>query len=253
VKNVHGILVATLTLAAMLLACALWPQIDLGLAHRIYEAQGGSFGARREGMLILLRDIGIHLPIGLFVIACLLWLTGLLRREEARPTLSNRQMLFLAASFALGPGLLVNGVLKDVSHRPRPAQLVEFGGQDAFRPWYAFDGGCKSNCSFASGEVAGAAWLLAPASLAPPPWRGIAIAAVGAVTITVAGLRMAFGGHFLSDVIAAVLVTLASILVVGLLVRRIWAQDGLSDSESSSRSPCHVSPATARGTDQIGD
>jgi membrane-associated phospholipid phosphatase len=161
--------------------------------------------------------------------ACLIWLIGLLRRE-ARSAVTNRHMLFLAASFALGPGLLVNGVLKGMSHRPRPAQLVEFGSQDTFRPWYAFDGGCKSNCSFASGEVAGATWLLAPASLAPPPCRGIAIAAVGAVTITVAGLRMAFGGHFLSDVIAAILVTLASILVVGFLVRRFWAQDGRQQS-----------------------
>ena len=248
-RKVHGILVAMLALAAMLLACALWPQIDLGLAHRIHEAQGGGFGARREGSLIFLRDIGIRLPIGVFAMACLIWLIGLLRREE-RQTLSNRHMLFLAASFALGPGLLVNGVLKDLSHRPRPAQLVEFGGQDAFRPWYAFDGACKSNCSFASGEVAGAAWLLAPASLAPPPWRGIAIAAAGAVTIAVAGLRMAFGGHFLSDVIAAILVTLASIFVVHFLVRRIWADSSLSDGEGSSRSPCHVSSATAPPADR---
>jgi lipid A 4'-phosphatase len=250
VRKVHAILVAMLILAAMLLACAVWPQIDLGLAHRVHEAQGGSFGARREGVLIFLRDIGIRLPIGVFAMACLIWLIGLLRRD-ARPAVTNRHMLFLAASFALGPGLLVNGVLKDMSHRPRPAQLVEFGGQDAFRPWYAFDGACKSNCSFASGEVAGATWLLAPASLAPPPWRGVAIAAAGAVTLAVAGLRMAFGGHFLSDVIAAILVTLASILVVGFLVRRIWVEDGLSNGEASSRSPRHVSPATARAADQV--
>jgi lipid A 4'-phosphatase len=236
VKRGRATLVTALILAGMLAACAIWPKIDLGLAHRIYEAQGGGFGARRDTALIWLRDLGIYLPIGILGLAFLLWLVGLLRRNR-RPALTNRGMLFLAASFALGPGLLVNGVLKDISHRPRPAQLAEFGGQDAFRPWYTFDGACKSNCSFASGEVAGAAWLLAPASLAPPPWRGPAIAAAGAVTLTVAALRMAFGGHFASDVIAAALITLASMLVIAWLVRRVGARDGFGDKERPSRGP----------------
>jgi membrane-associated phospholipid phosphatase len=228
VTRVRATLVTALILAAMLAACALWPKIDLGLAHSIYEAQGGGFGARRDTALIWLRDLGIYLPIGILGLAFLWWLIGLLRRDP-RPALRNRGMLFLAASFALGPGLLVNGVLKDISHRPRPVQLAEFGGQDAFRPWYAFEGACKSNCSFASGEVAGAAWLLAPASLAPPPWEGPAIAAAGAFTLMVAALRMAFGGHFASDVIAAALITLASMLAVAWLVRRARAKDDFGD------------------------
>jgi membrane-associated PAP2 superfamily phosphatase len=236
VKRGRATLVTALILAGMLAACAIWPKIDLGLAHRIYEAQGGGFGARRDTALTWLRDLGIHLPIGILGLAFLLWLVGLLRRDP-RPALTNRGMLFLAASFALGPGLLVNGVLKDISHRPRPAQLAEFGGQDAFRPWYTFDGACKSNCSFASGEVAGAAWLLAPASLAPPPWRSAAIAAAGAFTLAVAALRMAFGGHFASDVIAAALITLASMLAVAWLLRRAGARNDYCDKRRPSQAP----------------
>ena len=166
----------------------------------------------------------------------MLALTGLaflLGKRKPRPggVLTGRRFLFLALSFALGPGLVVNGVLKEVSHRPRPAQIVEFGGTSAFRPWYAVDGACAHNCSFASGEVAGATWLFAPASLLPPPWRAPALALASLVTVAVATLRMAFGGHFASDAAAAVLVTLASIFAVGWAVLRRDSEATRFDAE----------------------
>jgi lipid A 4'-phosphatase len=244
VKNPLPILVLVLILVGMLAACAIWPEIDLGLARRLYEAQGGGFGARRDGGLRLLRELGIYLPIAVLCLAFVAWLAGLLRRDS-RPVLTSRRLLFLAASLALGPGLLVNGVLKDISHRPRPTQLAEFGGQDAFRPWYAFDGACKSNCSFASGEVAGATWLFAPASLTPPPWQGAAIAAASAFALAVAALRMAFGGHFASDAIAAALITLVSILLVGWLLRSSKAREKSDEDERSSRARPQSPKATA--------
>jgi lipid A 4'-phosphatase len=244
VKNPLPILVLVLILVGMLAACAIWPEIDLGLARRLYEAQGGGFGARRDGGLRLLRELGIYLPIAVLCLASIAWLAGRLRRDPAAP-LTNRRMLFLAASFALGPGLIVNGVFKDISHRPRPAQLAQFGGQDAFRPWYAFDGACKSNCSFASGEVAGATWLFAPSLLAPPPWRGPALGAAGVFALAVAALRMAFGGHFASDAIAAALITLASILAVGWLLRRAKSSEKSDDDGRSSLARAQSSKATA--------
>jgi membrane-associated phospholipid phosphatase len=114
-------------------------------------------------------------------------------------------------------------VLKTISHRPRPVQLSDFGGQSAFRPWYAFDGECKTNCSFVSGETAGATWLVAPASLLPAPWRVLAMSGASLLALAVALLRVAFGGHFVSDAIGAVLVTLATLLAVALALRRSGA------------------------------
>ena len=117
---------------------------------------------------------------------------------------------------ALGPGLLVDG-MKDISHRPRPVQLREFGGTRDFRPFYQFDGACPRNCSFPSGEAAAAFWMLAPASLAPLPLRPAALGAALLFGLATGGLRMAFGGHFLSDVL------LAGILTIGVaLALRRW-------------------------------
>ena len=46
-------------------------------------------------------------------------------------------LIFLVATMALGPGLIVNLGLKDHAHRPRPVQYVDFGGADEFRPGIA--------------------------------------------------------------------------------------------------------------------
>ena len=131
----------------------------------------------------------------------------------------GRSTLFLLAAMAIGPGLIVNVGLKDHAHRPRPINVVEFGGPNAFKAWDQFDGGCEINCSFASGEAAQGFWMAAPALLAPPPARAAAVAAAVVFGAGASFLRVAYGGHFLSDVIVGGLIAL--IVVVGLR-RAFW-------------------------------
>ena len=50
--------------------------------------------------------------------------------------------------------------------------------------------------------------MVAPASLVPPPGRPLAIAGALLFGVLASLLRMAFGGHYLSDVILAALVML---------------------------------------------
>jgi membrane-associated PAP2 superfamily phosphatase len=130
--------------------------------------------------------------------------------------ISTRAALFLIVSLALGPGLLVNVVLKEGWARPRPGMVTEFGGDYTFMPWWDPRGACDSNCSFVSGETSSAVWMTAPAMLAPPPWRYVALATAGVYGIAFASMRMLTGGHFLSDVIFAAIFT-------GLV---IWAVHG---------------------------
>jgi lipid A 4'-phosphatase len=90
-----------------------------------------------------------------------------------------------------------------------------------FRPYWRGDGACERNCSFVSGEVSTAAWLIAPASLVPPPLRTPAMAAALIITVLTALGRFAFGGHFLSDALFAALFTIS---LVQLLYRAIVAR-----------------------------
>jgi lipid A 4'-phosphatase len=121
--------------------------------------------------------------------------------------ISTRTALFLIVSLALGPGLLVNAILKENWARPRPGMVTQFGGDYTFMPWWDPRGTCDSNCSFVSGETSSAVWMTAPALLAPPPWRVVALGVAGLYGITVAAIRMLAGGHFLSDVIFAAIFT----------------------------------------------
>ena len=117
-------------------------------------------------------------------------------------------VLVVVATFAIGPGLIVNLGLKDHAHRPRPVHVTQFGGPDAFTPWNRFDGACAKNCAFASGEAAEGFWMIAPALEVPAPWRAAAVAGAVAFGAATGALRMAFGGHFLSDVVAGGLISL---------------------------------------------
>ena len=122
---------------------------------------------------------------------------------KRRSPMSSRAAFFLILSLALGPGLLVNGVLKPNWPRPRPYMVTQFGGEYPFTPWWDLRGTCNSNCSFVSGEVSAAAWLAAPAMVLAPPWSYVALGAVAVYGAAFAFIRLLAGGHFLSDVIFA--------------------------------------------------
>ena len=116
--------------------------------------------------------------------------------------------LFLLGSYLVGPGLVTHMVFKDNWGRPRPHQVEQLGGGEAFEPWWRTKGACARNCSFVSGEASQAFWLVAPASLAPPQVRPLALGGAVLFGTAVGTLRMAFGRHFLTDVVFAGLVTI---------------------------------------------
>jgi membrane-associated phospholipid phosphatase len=210
-------LIVTLVAAGAVLA--IWPGLDLAATHVFYD-RGGFIGAR-PGMG-LARDVFRLFPFIVLGLYAALWLARRLGIALPRGP-DARALVFLGGSLAIGSGLIVNLGMKDHLHRPRPIHVREFGGTDEFRPWYRFDGACRKNCGFASGEAASAFWMVAPALLAPPPFRAVAIG--GALAFGVAGsaLRMAFGGHFLSDVLFGGLI---SLIVAFTLRWALWPRGG---------------------------
>jgi lipid A 4'-phosphatase len=205
-----------LALAALtLVVFALWPGLDLAAAHYFYH-DGGFFG--RDSYERFGRDFFRVTPFVVLAAYAALWFAKRLgMRLWWAP--SGRAVIFLIATIAIGPGLIVNLGLKDHWGRPRPYQTQGLSGQDPFRPWYETDGACKRNCSFVSGEAATGFWMVAPASVLPPPWRGPAIVAAFAFGAGASLLRLAFGGHYLSDVLLGGLITL---IVIEVTRRLLW-------------------------------
>ena len=183
------------------------PQIDIDVARWFFR-DGAFMGETAEAKAV--RGFFYGFPI----VVCVAIAMGRSFRLPPAFTPQSRTIIFVTLSMALGPGLLVNVILKDNWHRPRPVHVKEFGGPMDFRPIGYRDGACDKNCSFVSGETSSAFWLVGPASLAPPPYRVPAVAAALGVGAATGILRMAFGGHFLSDVIFAALFTLLLIILM---------------------------------------
>ena len=209
------ILFVSALIALTLAVFALWPGVDLAVAHFFYD-RGGFIG--RSGLERAGRDFFRAAPfVVLFAYIALYAARRLGVAVFWAPT--GRGVIFLIATLAIGSGLVVNLGLKDHAHRPRPVHVVEFGGTDEFRPWYRFDGACKANCSFVSGEAATGFWMTAPALLLPPPARAPALAFAIVFGVGASLLRLAFGGHFLSDVLLGGLIAL---WVVAVARRLLW-------------------------------
>lgn len=114
-----------------------------------------------------------------------------------------RWMAFYAAALILGPGLLVNAVFKENFGRPRPTNVVDFGGEHEFHP-VGVPKGPGGGKSFPSGHASMGFFLMAPCFVFAAKRRRLATAflLLGLVAgLSLGAVRIVQGGHWLSDVI----------------------------------------------------
>lgn len=203
------------------------PQIDLAFLGLFYEP-GKGFPAAQIPLLQDFRtfasNVSLFLP--LLVLVCLVLKLSFPAKTSLLPP---RMALFFIPLFLLGPGLLVNGILKPYWGRPRPMNVADFGGPWPFgNPWVIGPSGL-GNHSFSSGEAAFTACLLPLILFLPREWRGPVGALIGLFVAAVGLNRIAFGGHFLSDVVISIglMLILAAALHHLIFVRY---RDALSDA-----------------------
>ena len=225
--NRTGLVIALAIAAVVGVVFALHPGLDLAIARLFFDADKQDFALRFDPTLMWLRGESMWVVTALVAPAAVALAVKLIL-PFTRMLMSARAAVFLVATLALGPGLLVNVTMKDYWPRSRPIDVPELAGSERFVPWWDPRGVCEKNCSFVAGESAGAFWTIAPAALAPPHWRALAYAGALAFGAGVSVLRMAFGGHFFTDVVfAGVLVFLVIWVVHGVLYR--WRATRVSD------------------------
>ena len=225
--NRTGLLIALAVAVVVGIVFAVYPGLDLLLSGYFFDA-----GSHRWRVLDSptgrLRHVASWL-IALVAAPAVIALLVKLIRPRRPMWLPGRAMVFMITTLVLGPGLLVNVILKDNSGRPRPINVTEFGGQAQFLPWWDPRGECDKNCSFVAGEPSGAFWTMAPAAVVPPHWRAAAYGAALVFGSAVGVLRMSAGGHFFTDVVfGGIVVFLLIWLVHGLLYR--WRATRLTDA-----------------------
>jgi lipid A 4'-phosphatase len=190
-----------------------YPDLDPWFSGLFYDGARGGFYLRDGTVLLGLRRSGeiVLFAISAAVIASVLIKLAWPDRESLIPP---RDSLFLASTLALGPGLVVNLILKNNWGRPRPVNIEQFGGDATFSGVWEFSDYCSRNCSFVSGEASSAIWIMSVSLVVPQRWRLPAFIVSGFYALALSLNRIAFGGHFLSDVVLSWGLTLIVIAAV---------------------------------------
>jgi lipid A 4'-phosphatase len=221
----------TLTLTAIaavvFIVFGIWPGLDLWVSGLFFASNTGfdgfASGIWNELRLAIWRVSEIVLALSI--------LAYLAQRIAPFPLLRATRHLtgFAAALYLLGPGLLVDVLLKPLWGRARPAQVTDFGGSLAFTPPHVLSHQCSSNCSFVAGEMAGAVALAVVLFLVVDRMKGritlsqqrIAQGLILLVPLFVGVQRIAAGRHFLSDVLlSTIFVLLCAVLLKVLILQR---------------------------------
>lgn len=198
----------SLALATIL---AVYPQIDLSVSRAFFDPATGQFplatdervNAARWGAAWVARLM--LLPANVAILAKLIF-------PRSRMLVAPSVVIYLIGSFLLAPMFISNTLLKDHWGRPRPDAVLT--GQAEFEPWWRPAGSCERNCSFVSGEASQAFWTVAPASLAPPQLRPVAVGVAIVFGAAAGALRIVAGRHFVSDVVFAGIITIAVVLLL---------------------------------------
>ena len=185
----------------LLMLATFVPGVDLGLSRMFYLPDVG-FTWNPDGPLEFVRRTVPTIIIASFVLVVVVWLAGLWRRQWFWGV-ATPHATYLLVTLVMGPGLIVETVLKPYWGRARPKDITLFGGDAAYTPplWMADE--CARNCGFVSGHAAVAFWVTAYAFILPQRWRLPGLLAGLAFGFAMGLVRIIQGAHFLSDVVFA--------------------------------------------------
>lgn len=215
-----------------------FPGLDLATSELFYRADAG-FALSQDPLLKAFRK-SADLSLAILLSGLLGRLIWLIARRGMRALAGARRTIFLLAALAVGPGLIVNGLFKSWWGRPRPVMVDIFGGEAPYQPVWRISDWCQSNCSFVSGEASSAAWMVAAVVLIPAPLRPFLAPLIVAYAFLLSLNRLAFGGHFLSDVVLSWAI---SGLVFAILFRLMVSAPGVA-RRARVRTWKGASPAT---------
>lgn len=182
------------------------PMLDLAITREFYDSGKGFASNAFYDFMFVYGVIPADIVAGLAVIILLLsyissyWKTW---RSSA---------LVLILTLAVGAGFITHVILKDHWGRPRPKQVIEFGGMQPFRPYYEpnFFHQPEPSKSFPCGHCSTGFYFFALALLGKRwnnkavYWFGMGLAVSLGVALSLT--RIAQGGHFLSDTLMTALI-----------------------------------------------
>jgi lipid A 4'-phosphatase len=193
------ILISFLAFAVLVTA---FPVIDLAISRFFYD--GTSFLRGQWWQDLQQKALLYFLCVSVGALVAVYAFNRLFKRNVCG--IDGRRTLFVILVLVIGPGLIVNFALKDNFGRARPRNIVEFGGTRHFTPAFTFSRECNTNCSFSSGDAAGAFFSIALALALSQRRRVFAVALALGVLVSIS--RISSGAHFFSDTVTSFFVML---------------------------------------------
>ena len=201
-NNFVNILIVILSLSFLLFFCI--PEIDIKFSNLFFINR--EFIYKNNYFAVLIFE-SIPTLTKIFVIITIFLFIYSLFKNKINLMFTS---LFFLLSAAIGPGLIVNELLKNNFGRPRPDIIIEFDGKHKFVKPLEFSNACKKNCSFSSGHASMGYYFTSISYLFRS--RKFAFKFVFSFFFlfgSMVGLmRIIQGRHFLSDVIFSALITI---------------------------------------------
>ncbi len=210
---------------------------DLLIQDRYYSLESGwSFNSNPLAMFIYHYS---NIPALILSIGALFAFILSYSKERIQPF--RKIASYLVLVMIIGPGLLVNSILKDNWGRPRPRDLFQYGGEYRYEEPLTYDADSPGK-SFPCGHATMGYYFFALAFVLRHRKRALAafISLGAALWGSIIGwIRVGQGGHFASDVLwAGILVYLTAFL----LYRAIGLHKSLYCSVSVSHTRKKLKP-----------
>jgi lipid A 4'-phosphatase len=147
-----------------------------------------------------LYKFGTWPALGIAIIALLVAISCFFYKKNIK---YRKKSIYLVAVMIIGPGLIINSIFKDNFGRPRPRDIVEFGGQQQYHQLLIPDWGNKGR-SFPCGHCSCAFYFFVFYFLFKGnkrkwlPYAGLSVGVGYGILMGIA--RIVQGGHFVSDV-----------------------------------------------------
>ena len=192
------------------------PQLDIWASNFFYQ-EGSHFPANELWFVKAIYDLTPWFGRAMLLTAMVVSLIAIFVPSKISRRHWRRACAMIAV-LVFGLGLLVHALLKDGMGRPRPRDLQIFAGATTYVPVFIHSQFCTSNCSFVSGHAAVGFSLMSLGMFSVRRRRQFWLLAGLFSGGVVGAVRIAQGGHFLSDVVFSFL----AIWMSHLLVRSLW-------------------------------
>ena len=176
------------------------PSLDLYVSSLFYKGASQFELQSFDLTSILFRDILLPLILIYILILPIVGRFSKIDRIFFNYQFSIKEIVLLWLSQIISVLIFVNIILKNFWGRPRPNDVVEFGGKESFSPWFEISNVCETNCSFVSGDASVGFSVIILYLIT----KKIIFLYASFVAGFVFGLiRIMAGGHFLSDIFFA--------------------------------------------------